>query len=415
MSDGFAALFWGVLTFSLLIVIHEGGHFLAARAVRREGSRVHDRPAGPGAALPRQEDHLRHHRDPARRLRAHRRHGARTRGPAARARTRCSDAHAAPRTPRDLATDLGIEEADADRLLITLADWDALRCRSRATSTPTASRFAAERCRRPRRAARPRAQRDLPRSADLQAHRRASAGVVLNLSPRSSSSPCVVSAFGVLTTQGLARSPRSRPPRRPGSQRATGSPSVDGEAHRTRGSELARRSRRNEAGRRRDRRRSSATAQSDDGDRRSSARTRRPARGAARRVAEHREADACGEAILESFSYIGLTFQAILQFFNPETFAARRSSQSSSIIGASYMAADAARTSALNYAAIVALLSLSLGVINIFPIPPLDGGKVAVEIVERFRGRPLSRRIVARRSRRPARCCSSPHRLPHVL
>ena len=47
----------------------------------------------------------------------------------------------------------------------------------------------------------------------------------------------------------------------------------------------------------------------------------------------------------------------------------------------------------MNYAAIVALLSLSLGVINIFPIPPLDGGKVAIELFERLRGRPLSRRV----------------------
>jgi regulator of sigma E protease len=98
------------------------------------------------------------------------------------------------------------------------------------------------------------------------------------------------------------------------------------------------------------------------------------------------------QALLESISYIGLTFAAVLQFFNPET-ARQALSQSSSIIGASYIAADAARTSALNYAAIVAMLSLSLGVINIFPIPPLDGGKVAIELLERFTGRQIPRRI----------------------
>jgi regulator of sigma E protease len=98
------------------------------------------------------------------------------------------------------------------------------------------------------------------------------------------------------------------------------------------------------------------------------------------------------QAVGASVGYIGLTFMAILQFFNPET-ARQALSQSASVIGASYIAADAARTSALNYAAIVALLSLSLGVINIFPIPPLDGGKVAIELFERLRGRPLSRRV----------------------
>ena len=55
------------------------------------------------------------------------------------------------------------------------------------------------------------------------------------------------------------------------------------------------------------------------------------------------------------------------------------------------MAADAARPGALDYAWLVALLSLSLGVMNILPIPPLDGGKVAVEIVERLRGRRCAR------------------------
>ena len=69
----------------ILVVLHEGGHFLAARAVRREGARVHARPARSGAALPHEERHrVRGHRDPARRLRAHRGHGARRRGRAAR-------------------------------------------------------------------------------------------------------------------------------------------------------------------------------------------------------------------------------------------------------------------------------------------------------------------------------------------
>jgi regulator of sigma E protease len=98
------------------------------------------------------------------------------------------------------------------------------------------------------------------------------------------------------------------------------------------------------------------------------------------------------QALAESVSYIWLTFAAVAQFFNPAT-ASQALSQSSSIIGASYIAADAARTSALNYAAIVAMLSLSLGVINIFPIPPLDGGKVVIELLERFSGRQLPRRF----------------------
>jgi regulator of sigma E protease len=98
------------------------------------------------------------------------------------------------------------------------------------------------------------------------------------------------------------------------------------------------------------------------------------------------------QAILLSFTYIGMTFEAIAGFFNPQTFQASVSG-ASSVIGASYFAAEAARAGALDYAGLVAVLSLSLGVINIFPIPPLDGGKIAVELFERLRGRPLSRRV----------------------
>jgi regulator of sigma E protease len=42
---------------------------------------------------------------------------------------------------------------------------------------------------------------------------------------------------------------------------------------------------------------------------------------------------------------------------------------------------------------LVALLSLSLGAMNILPIPPLDGGKVALEIVEAVSHRQLSRKV----------------------
>jgi regulator of sigma E protease len=39
------------------------------------------------------------------------------------------------------------------------------------------------------------------------------------------------------------------------------------------------------------------------------------------------------------------------------------------------------------------MLSLSLGVMNILPMPPLDGGKIVLEVVERVMGRPLGRGV----------------------
>ena len=44
--DAVNVIFWGVLTFSILIVLHEGGHFAAARAF---GVRVHEFMVGPAA------------------------------------------------------------------------------------------------------------------------------------------------------------------------------------------------------------------------------------------------------------------------------------------------------------------------------------------------------------------------------
>ena len=45
---------------------------------------------------------------------------------------------------------------------------------------------------------------------------------------------------------------------------------------------------------------------------------------------------------------------------------------------------------------ILALVSLSLGLINLVPILPLDGGHIFWAIVEKLRGEPVSLRVVER-------------------
>lgn len=93
-----------------------------------------------------------------------------------------------------------------------------------------------------------------------------------------------------------------------------------------------------------------------------------------------------------AFTFTGMVFAAIINFFNPSSFSESVES-SRGVVGIAVMAADAAKAGPLDYAWLIALLSLSLGAMNILPIPPLDGGKVAVEIVERIAGRPLGRRF----------------------
>ncbi len=98
------------------------------------------------------------------------------------------------------------------------------------------------------------------------------------------------------------------------------------------------------------------------------------------------------EAVEQSVVWIGLVFVTLAQLFNPETFSTTVQ-DARGVVGISVEAASAAGRGPIDYAWLVALLSLSLGAINIFPIPPLDGGRIAVELIERVMGRPIKREI----------------------
>ncbi|MCL2606758.1 MAG: site-2 protease family protein, partial [Coriobacteriia bacterium] len=67
--------------------------------------------------------------------------------------------------------------------------------------------------------------------------------------------------------------------------------------------------------------------------------------------------------------------------------------QSASIIGMSVMSAQAAQTGIMNYAFLVASISISLGLMNLLPIPPLDGGKIVLELIQRAMRRPVPQSI----------------------
>lgn len=54
------------------------------------------------------------------------------------------------------------------------------------------------------------------------------------------------------------------------------------------------------------------------------------------------------------------------------------------------VAGDTARVGAFRFLSLLALLSISLGVINLLPIPILDGGQVVSTLIEMARGKPLS-------------------------
>lgn len=64
--------------------------------------------------------------------------------------------------------------------------------------------------------------------------------------------------------------------------------------------------------------------------------------------------------------------------------------QSSSVVGISVMASQAAASGFADVIAFIAAISMSLGFMNLLPIPPLDGGKIVIELIQVIIRRPLS-------------------------
>lgn len=62
-------------------------------------------------------------------------------------------------------------------------------------------------------------------------------------------------------------------------------------------------------------------------------------------------------------------------------------------IGIAALTGQVAELGFLHVIQFIAVLSLSLAVLNVFPIPALDGGRLFFLIIEKFRGRAVSRRV----------------------
>ncbi len=82
-----------------------------------------------------------------------------------------------------------------------------------------------------------------------------------------------------------------------------------------------------------------------------------------------------------SWRYLSYTVSYIVKLFIPAT-TAEVVSQSTSVVGISVMASQAASTGAEDFLFLMAGISLSLGLMNLIPIPPLDGGKLLIELVQ---------------------------------
>ena len=98
-------------------------------------------------------------------------------------------------------------------------------------------------------------------------------------------------------------------------------------------------------------------------------------------------------AIEVGFIYIGMVIQAVASLFNPAT-AAETVSQSTSIVGIAVMSKDAFSAGFIDGLFFTAMISVSLGIMNLLPIPPLDGGRFVVEVYQRLRRKVVSMRAM---------------------
>lgn len=94
------------------------------------------------------------------------------------------------------------------------------------------------------------------------------------------------------------------------------------------------------------------------------------------------------ESLLMCLNFIGMVLDAIAGLFNPAT-TAETVSNSMSVVGVVAVSGDYFGYGLQTGLLFVANITISLGLMNLLPIPPLDGGKIFVEVVQK-----LSRRDV---------------------
>lgn len=380
-------IFWFIVTFSILVLLHEGGHFLAARAF---GVRVREFMIGlPGPAL--------------------KFHGKQTTyGVTAvplGGYVRISGMEPGPEDDRlatvlayitrrqtastdEVAADLGISLEDADSMLGMLQDWDAV-----ARSAEDEDRWDA--LHPAQLAENPSTLLDLARSTTyraLSAWKRIVilvAGVFVNLVS------AVLVFVLVLTLVGIAQPTLKVSRLVPGGAAAAAGVKVgetvtalNGQSVKTWESLLQAISAHKPG------ETVKLTVEKDGWTRTVSATLK--ADGKAARLGIQGTAVnvkmSIPEATVMSLGLVGQVFQAIGGFFVPGKFQ-QSVSNSTGVIGIAVMAGQSAENGPIDFAFFVALLSLSLGAMNILPIPPLDGGKVVMEIAEAIRHRPFSRRF----------------------
>ncbi len=82
-----------------------------------------------------------------------------------------------------------------------------------------------------------------------------------------------------------------------------------------------------------------------------------------------------------SFDFLVGTAQGVAKLLIPQ-HTMEVLDNSTSVVGISVMSAEAAQDGAGTFLSLAALISFSLGFMNLLPIPPLDGGKLLIEVIQ---------------------------------
>lgn len=99
------------------------------------------------------------------------------------------------------------------------------------------------------------------------------------------------------------------------------------------------------------------------------------------------------QALTYSILYVGQVAKSVAGLLIP-TEVAHTVENSSSVIGITVVAGEAAAEGPLRYLSIMAMVSISLGLANLLPIPPLDGGKIVIEAIQALRKKSFKKRTL---------------------
>lgn len=106
-------------------------------------------------------------------------------------------------------------------------------------------------------------------------------------------------------------------------------------------------------------------------------------------VQEHNLLSAIGAATMVAWSISVDSLQAITQMI----MGTRSADELGGVLRIGAYAGEFAQAGWVSFIGFAAMLSINLGLINILPIPMLDGGHLAMYAMERMRGKPLTERV----------------------